>query len=314
MKPLRARPDWGVWSDLAAVATLTIGTAWLSARFEWMETLYIWTRAREQFQLDELIPVLLVLAAGLVWFAARRYRQARRAADARRAAQAELAQALAAQRRLAQQVVRLQEDERKSLARELHDETGQYLNAIKLDAVTVRDAGGDVPDAVRESARAIVRGVDHVQASVSSLIRQLRPVGLDELGLAAAVEHCVNGWRARLAATRFEVSIDPGIDARGTRTRAASRSGWPVHPRPMLRRARCRSRSGITGSARPPLRRRARRRAVWAWPGCANASPRWEAVCRCKASRAAFACRPASRGAGKWRRCRELAPARSAGR
>jgi signal transduction histidine kinase len=213
MKPLRARPDWGVWSDLAAVATLTIGTAWLSARFEWMETLYIWTRAREQFQLDELIPVLLVLAAGLVWFAARRYRQARRAADARRAAQAELAQALAAQCRLAQQVVRLQEDERKSLARELHDETGQYLNAIKLDAVTVRDAGGDVPDAVRERARAIVRGVDHVQASVSSLIRQLRPVGLDELGLAAAVEHCVNGWRARLAATRFEVSIDPGIDA-----------------------------------------------------------------------------------------------------
>src|SRR3977135_2518193 len=115
-----------------------------------MEPLYSWPRAREQFQLDELIPVLLVLAAGLVWFAARRYRQGARAAQApparaaaaaraaaRRGAQAELAQALTAQRRLAQQVVRLQEDERKSLARELHDETGQYLNAIKLDAVTV---------------------------------------------------------------------------------------------------------------------------------------------------------------------------------
>src|SRR5258706_5885965 len=98
MKPLRARPEWGVWSALAAVATLTIGTAWLSARFEWMETLYTWTRAREQFQLDELIPVLLVLAASLVWFAARRYRQWRRAAAARRAAPGAAAQGLTGQR------------------------------------------------------------------------------------------------------------------------------------------------------------------------------------------------------------------------
>jgi len=203
----------GVWVDLAAVAILTIVTAWLSVRFEWMETLFAWTRPSEQFQLDELVPVLLMLAGGLVWFAGRRYRQARREVDARCAAQAGLAQALAAQRRLARQVLRLQEDERKRLARELHDETGQYLNAIKLDAVTLRDARGDLPEAVRERAQAIVSGIDHVQASVSSLIRQLRPVGLDELGLAAAVEHCIDGWRARLAATRFEVSIDPGIDA-----------------------------------------------------------------------------------------------------
>jgi len=52
----------GVWVDLAAVAILTIVTAWLSVRFEWMETLFAWTRPSEQFQLDELVPVLLMLA------------------------------------------------------------------------------------------------------------------------------------------------------------------------------------------------------------------------------------------------------------
>jgi len=185
--------------EVALVAVLTGATAWLSVRFEWMESLFAWTRTRERFQVDELVPVLLTLAMGLVWIAVRRYRHARSEADARR--------------RLADRFVRLQEDERKSLARELHDEMGQYLNAIKLDAVSLRDADPGMSPATRESARAIVRSVDHVQSSVAALIRRLRPVGLDELGLAAAIEHCVEGWRARLPATRFELALDPDIDS-----------------------------------------------------------------------------------------------------
>jgi two-component system sensor histidine kinase UhpB len=42
---------------------------------------------------------------------------------------------------------------------------------------------------------------------VSNLIRQLRPVGFDELGIAAAVEYCVNDWRARLPGVTIDLSI-----------------------------------------------------------------------------------------------------------
>jgi signal transduction histidine kinase len=39
------------------------------------------------------------------------------------------------------------------------------------------------------------------------LIRQLRPVGFDDLGVSAAIEHCVNEWRSRLNSTTIEMSM-----------------------------------------------------------------------------------------------------------
>ena len=60
---------------------------------------------------------------------------------ARRIAEARLGAALAENRQLAQENLRIQEVERKHLARELHDELGQYLNAIKLDAVSICESG-----------------------------------------------------------------------------------------------------------------------------------------------------------------------------
>ncbi len=42
--------------------------------------------------------------------------------------------------------------------------------------------------------------VDHIHGVVSDMIRRLRPAGLDELGLAAAVESCVEQWQQRLPA------------------------------------------------------------------------------------------------------------------
>jgi signal transduction histidine kinase len=100
----------------------------------------------------------------------------------------------------------VQEYERKSLARDLHDELGQYLNAIKLDAVSLGEATREHPGA-GDAARAMIVNIDRVYGVVTGLIRQLRPVGLDDLGIAAALEHCINEWRSRLAATLIETSI-----------------------------------------------------------------------------------------------------------
>src|SRR5277367_1800082 len=87
------------------------------------------------------------------------WRGSLRAAILRRATDARLAEALAENQRLAQQYVDMQEYERKALARDLHDELGQYLNVIKLDAVSIRDAGS-ADAAAAGTARSMIDSVD----------------------------------------------------------------------------------------------------------------------------------------------------------
>lgn len=195
------------WRDALIVLAVTAAAAALSVRFDLSEALHRLTAPWERIQLDELPGVLWVLSLGLAWFAARRYREARRDLLRRRAAEARLATALAENRRLSQQYVRLQEAERKGLAQELHDELGQYLNVIKLDAVGIRDARLADDAAVRECSAAIVQNCNHIHQALAGLIRQLRPVGLDELGLAAAVEYCIDAWRPRLPHTDLRLSV-----------------------------------------------------------------------------------------------------------
>jgi signal transduction histidine kinase len=174
------------------------------------EALLAWTRLHERLQLDELPPVLLVVTTCLLWFAARRYFEAQAQLALRRSTEARLAEALAENQRLAQQYLDMQECERKALARDLHDELGQYLNVIKLDAVAIRDAADPPPRSVHRAALAIILNVDRVYVVVSNLIRQLRPAGFDELGVAAALEYCVDDWRARLPEASIDLSIGAG--------------------------------------------------------------------------------------------------------
>jgi two-component system, NarL family, sensor histidine kinase UhpB len=198
--------------DAALIAVISIAAAIVCVKLDLSEALLGWTRLHERLQLDELPALLLVVACCLAWFSARRYGEARDQLVMRQATEARLAESLAENQRLAQQYVDMQEYERKALARDLHDELGQYLNVIKLDAVSIRDAASSGNDVAGNAARAVIENVDRVYGVVSSLIRQLRPVGFDELGIAAALENCVNDWRARLPEAVIEFSIDRGFD------------------------------------------------------------------------------------------------------
>jgi signal transduction histidine kinase len=207
VQPKRARAQ----HDLVWIVAMTGVFAILCVWLELYEAVLAWTRPHERFQLDELPGVLLFLAVALTWYAFRRVREARAELDLRKRTEAKLREALLQNRELAQASVRIQEEERRILARELHDELGQYLNALKIDAVCIRDGhAGGVPE-VRASAVAIVGMTDHVQSVVRDMVRRLRPPGLDELGLAAAVENCVDGWRRRLPSVEFDVTVGEEI-------------------------------------------------------------------------------------------------------
>jgi two-component system sensor histidine kinase UhpB len=188
------------WRDVALAVAITFGCAALAAYFELSEAIFQYTRRWEPYQLDEWPVAAFVLALCFVWISWRRYQQA--------LAQLE-------NRELAQQHLRVQESERKHLARELHDELGQYLNAIKLDAVAIRESAASNESPAAVAAARTMRAVDHVHAVVNDMIRRLRPAGLDELGLVAALENCVDHWRQRLPDTHFTLSLSGSLEDLG---------------------------------------------------------------------------------------------------
>ena len=198
--------------DFAVVVLVALLTAIVCVKFDVSEVIAAWTRPHERLQLDELPGVLLVIAIALVWFSWRRYFEARQQLNLRRAAEAKLAEALAENQRLALKYVDTQESERKALARDLHDELGQFVNAIKLDAVAVRDSSA-LHAPIATIARAMIQNIDRVYDALGGLIRQLRPVGFDNLGLLAALEHCVGEWRLRLPAISIEMSTAGNLES-----------------------------------------------------------------------------------------------------
>jgi two-component system sensor histidine kinase UhpB len=193
--------------DLFVVAAVTVVTFIVSSLLELNERLIAFTRPFEAYQIDELPTTFAAMIMVLAWFSWRRSRQSIEQANLRLAAQRELAVALTENRRLSQRYLQIQEEERRFLARELHDELGQSLNAIKVDAVNIRAAVSGLPE-VSRSAQAIIDVSSKVYEVVRGLLRHLRPVALDELGLASAVEHSVDEWRRRHKGMDCVLSID----------------------------------------------------------------------------------------------------------
>lgn len=99
-------------------------------------------------------------------------------------------------RELAQRSLVIQEEERRALAHELHDELGQSISAIKAVAVSIGQRIRDVDSAVADSARTIADVSSHIYDVVRGMMRRLRPVILDELGLVTALEQVIDDWNA----------------------------------------------------------------------------------------------------------------------
>lgn len=104
-------------------------------------------------------------------------------------------------RALSRRLVEVQESERRSIARELHDEAGQALASLRYGLRLLEreiDSGGDVAARVAE----LVQRTDAVIEGLQRLAADLRPVSLDHLGLASALRQYT-----RAAASRFGLNV-----------------------------------------------------------------------------------------------------------
>ena len=98
------------------------------------------------------------------------------------------------------------EDERRSLARELHDGLGQYVTAIKTFAVAIANKTKDNSPDISSHAQTIAAAANHIYDGMHDIIRQLRPGSLDNLGLSETLRDMVNHIKKQYP--NLEVSLD----------------------------------------------------------------------------------------------------------
>jgi signal transduction histidine kinase len=111
---------------------------------------------------------------------------------------------------MAAKVIGAQEEERRTIARELHDEVGQVLSAIRLelDVAQRSIASGGASVATLTEAQTITDGA---MQTVRNLSQLLHPAALDDLGLQAAIEASLRGLerRCRIRANLQQIDL-PG--------------------------------------------------------------------------------------------------------
>ena len=105
----------------------------------------------------------------------------------------------------------VQENERRHLARELHDELGQCITAIQADASIISERAPACDPHVATSAAAIQEVASHIYEVVHSMMQRLRPGMLDDLGLADTLGEEVGAWRDRRPDTVYELAIDADL-------------------------------------------------------------------------------------------------------
>ena len=102
--------------------------------------------------------------------------------------------------------------EQQAFGRDLHDELGQHVTAIKSMGVSISRRVADDQSPIAQAADLIVASADRVHAGMNDMVTRLRPVALDQLGLADALGELITDWRGKLPQMQFTLRIGPELD------------------------------------------------------------------------------------------------------
>ena len=121
---------------------------------------------------------------------------------------AERKQAEGSLRQLSTRLLLVQDEERKRLARELHDSTAQSLAALSMNLAVARESHGRIDERARNALDESEALADRCSREIRSLSYLLHPPLLQEVGLSAAIRWCADGF-----ARRSGISVDVHLPA-----------------------------------------------------------------------------------------------------
>lgn len=110
---------------------------------------------------------------------------------------------------LTRRLIEIRDDERRALARELHDEFGQNLSAILAFANTIETASAQQSrdNGIAQDARMVSQATHHLMASLRDALKRLRNPLPEEFGLEASLVNLVDSWRSQ-SATQPTIQLD----------------------------------------------------------------------------------------------------------
>ncbi|MFO1125041.1 MAG: histidine kinase [Methylocystis sp.] len=108
-----------------------------------------------------------------------------------------LARTTAERAALTKRLFEVQEEERRALARDLHDEFGQCLTATLAFAGSIETAAARIDPGVAEDARSIARVAKRMMTTLRDALARLRSQDLEELGLEACLVQLAASWNAK---------------------------------------------------------------------------------------------------------------------
>jgi two-component system, NarL family, sensor histidine kinase UhpB len=124
-----------------------------------------------------------------------------------------LADSYAARARLTARLIRVQEDERRELAHELHEEFGQCVTALSAVSTSLRHSV-TAGDALTEAdVMPLETGVEQMLSSLRGMLQRMSLPPLEQQGLRSALADLITAWQIRLhGAPRIVLEADSGAD------------------------------------------------------------------------------------------------------
>ena len=115
-------------------------------------------------------------------------------------------------RDLTKRLFQIQEQERRHIARELHDDNSQWLTALRMHAhILAGHCSGAKPE-IRDSIKEIEDISSQMQKNIRQMIRKLRAVDLNEVGLNDSLNELISSWQTLYPQTNCDLEITGKLD------------------------------------------------------------------------------------------------------
>ncbi|HEY4973071.1 MAG TPA: histidine kinase, partial [Steroidobacteraceae bacterium] len=198
-----------LWIGVSALALINAAVFWLTGRvLQPLQTVIRGLQRMEKGDYDARLPTPTSKEGRVLSLAFNRTAQAVADSAAAQKLASEARQRLQENRELTQMIQAHVEEERRSIARELHDELGQSITAIKSIGQSILQRPDSHDERVTEAARIIVDTAGRMYDAIHEMIPRLRPFALDSFGLSDALSDLAGEWRSRHPQVEMRLAVD----------------------------------------------------------------------------------------------------------